>query len=346
MRNVSGWAAHHQGSALEPWDFTRRDLLADDVAVRVDYCGVCASDIAAIRHGTTYPLVPGHEMTGEITAVGSAVTRFKAGDKVAVGNIIDSCGTCPPCLAGRENWCLRFPTLTYGNTDPKDGQPTRGGYCSEYVLPAKFTYHLPPGLDPAGAAPLMCAGITTYAPMKRWGVGPGKTVGVVGMGGLGHIALQLAHALGAEVVQFTRTLDKVDEARALGADDVVLSTDDQQMAAQAGRFDFILDTVGAPHSVEPYMSALAMDGTLCVVGIPDSAIEVNPLSLIQGAKNLAGAGSGGTAETQEMLDFCAAHGITAEIEMMRPDQVNEALERLARNDVRYRFVLDMAAQRP
>ncbi|MFJ9026841.1 NAD(P)-dependent alcohol dehydrogenase [Streptomyces sp. NPDC102259] len=341
MRNVSGWAAHHQGGLLAPWDFTRRDLLPDDVAVRVEYCGVCASDISAIRHGNAFPLVPGHEMTGEITAVGSAVTRFEVGDKVAVGNIIDSCGTCPPCLKGRENWCLRFPTLTYGNTDPKDGLMTRGGYSSEYVLPAKFTYHLPEGLDPAGVAPLMCAGITTYAPMKRWGVGPGKTVGIVGMGGLGHIALKFAHALGAEVVQFTRTMDKAGEARALGADDVVLSTDEQQMAAQAGRFDFILDTVGAPHSVEPYMTALAMDGTLCVVGIPESAIEVQPLSLIQGAKNIAGAGSGGTLETQEMLDFCAEKGITAEIEVLPSDQVNEALARLARNDVRYRFVLDM-----
>ncbi|MEV6529932.1 NAD(P)-dependent alcohol dehydrogenase [Streptomyces sp. NPDC051639] len=345
MRNVSGWAAHHRGGPLEPWHFTRRDLLADDVAVRVEYCGVCASDISAVRHGDVFPLVPGHEMTGEITAVGSAVTRFEIGDKVAVGNIIDSCGTCPPCLAGRENWCRRFPTLTYGNTDPKDGLVTRGGYSSEYVLPAKFTHHLPEGLDPAGAAPLMCAGITTYSPMKRWGVGPGKSVGIVGMGGLGHIALKLAHALGAEVVQFTRSEDKADEARALGADDVVLSTDEKQMAAQTGRFDFILDTVGAPHSVEPYMSALGMDGTLCVVGIPQGAIEVNPLSLIQGAKTLAGAGSGGTVETREMLDFCAEHGITAEIELMRPDQINEALGRLARNDVRYRFVLDMAAQR-
>ena len=343
MRNTSGWAAHHRNGPLEPWNFTRRDLLADDVAVRVDYCGVCASDIAAVRHGSTFPLVPGHEMTGEIIEVGSAVTAFEAGDKVAVGNIIDSCGICPPCLAARENWCERFPTLTYGNTDPKDGLPTRGGYSSEYVLPARFTYHLPQGLDPAGAAPLMCAGVTTYSPMKRWGVGPGTTVGVVGMGGLGHIALKLAHGLGAETVQFTRTPDKAAAARALGADDVVLSTDDRQMSAQAGRFDFILDTVGAPHSIDPYLAALSMDGTLCVVGIPEGDIAVSPLSLIQGAKTLAGAGSGGTAETREMLDFCAEHDITAEVELMRPDQVNVALERLARNDVRYRLVLDMTA---
>ncbi|MFI6084836.1 NAD(P)-dependent alcohol dehydrogenase [Streptomyces sp. NPDC051217] len=343
MRNVTGWAAHRQGGPLERWDFTRRDLRGDDVAVRVEYCGVCASDNSAIDHGGAFPVVPGHEMVGEITAVGEAVTRFAVGDKVAVGNIIDSCGECPPCRAGRENWCLRFPTLTYGNTDPKDGMTTRGGYSSEYVLPEKFTYHLPEGLDPAGVAPLMCAGITTYVPLKRWGAGPGRTVGVVGMGGLGHIALKIAHHLGAEVVQFTRTADKADEARALGADEVVLSTDEKRMAEQRGRFDLILDTVGAVHSLEPYMSALAMDGTLCVVGVPPEDFTVSPFSLIQGAKTLAGAGSGGTVETREMLDFCAEHGIVADVEIMRPDEVNVALDRLARNDVRYRFVLDMTA---
>ncbi|MEK8143904.1 NAD(P)-dependent alcohol dehydrogenase [Streptomyces sp. M10(2022)] len=332
------------GRPLEPWDFTRRDLLRDDVAVRVEYCGVCSSDISAIRHGSAFPLVPGHELVGEISAIGTAVTRFAVGDKVAVGNIIDSCGSCPACRAGRENWCRSFPTLTYGNTDRKDGMPTRGGYSSEYVLPEKFTYHLPEGLTPAAVAPLMCAGVTTYVPLKRWGAGPGKRVGIVGMGGLGHLALKIAHHLGAEVVQFTRTPDKADQARALGADEVVLSTDEEQMAAQESTFDLILDTVGAPHSIEPYMSALAMDGTLCIVGIPVGDIEVSPLSLIQGAKTLAGAGSGGTVETQEMLDFCAEHGIVADVEIMRPDQVNEALDRLDRNDVRYRFVLDMAAQ--
>ena len=341
MRDTIGWAALDKDAPLRPWAFQRRDLRDDDVAVRIEYCGVCSSDISAIRHRGDDPLVPGHEMTGEITALGSAVTGFRIGDKVAVGNIIDSCGECGPCRAGRENWCLRFPTLTYGNVDPKDAMPTRGGYSSEYVLPAKFTYHLPAGLDPAAVAPLMCAGVTTYVPLKRWGAGPGKRVGIVGMGGLGHLALKIAHHLGAEVVQFTRTLDKAPEARALGADDVVLSTDEQQMAAQRGRFDLILDTAGAPHSVEPYLATLAMDGTLCVVGIPDGDLTVNPLSLIQGAKTLAGAGSGGTRETQEMLDFCARHQITADIETLPQQRVNEALDRLARNDVRYRFVLDM-----
>lgn len=341
MRNTVGWAALDHDAPLRPWSFQRRDLLDDDVAVRVEYCGVCSSDISAIRHRGDAPLVPGHEMTGEIAAVGPAVTRFRVGDKVAVGNIIDSCGECPPCRAGRENWCLRFPTLTYGNVDPKDGMPTRGGYSSEYVLPAKFTYHLPDGLDAAAVAPLMCAGVTTYVPLKRWGAGPGRRVGIVGMGGLGHLALKIAHHLGAEVVQFTRTADKAAEARGLGADDVVLSTDQEQMAAQRGRLDLVLDTVGSPHALEPYLDTLAMDGTLCVVGIPEGDLTVKPLSLIQGAKNIAGAGSGGTRETQEMLDFCARHQLTATIETLPQNRVNEALERLARNDVRYRFVLDM-----
>ncbi|MDX3855206.1 NAD(P)-dependent alcohol dehydrogenase [Streptomyces sp. AK02-01A] len=341
MRNVTGWAAQQPGGPLKPWEFQRRDPLSGDVAVRIEYCGVCASDISAIRHGGDYPLVPGHEMVGEIIAVGGDVSRFAVGDKVAVGNIVDSCGVCPACRAGRENWCFEFPTLTYGGVDRKDGNPTRGGFSSEYVLDQRFVYALPQGLDPAGVAPLMCAGITTYSPLRRWGAGPGKTVGIVGMGGLGHLALKLAHALGAEVVQFTRSMEKAADARALGADDVVLSTDEDQMAAQTGRFDLILDTVGAPHALEPYLSALAMDGTLCLVGIPEGELKLNPLSLIVGAKNLAGAGSGGTVETQEMLEFCAEHGIVADVELMRPDQVNEALDRLARNDVRYRFVLDM-----
>ncbi|MCA2219123.1 NAD(P)-dependent alcohol dehydrogenase [Jidongwangia harbinensis] len=344
MRHATGWAAMEPGAPLRPWSFQRRDLLDDDVAVRIEYCGVCSSDISAIRHSGDAPLVPGHEMTGEITAVGPAVTRFRIGDKVAVGNIIDSCGECPPCRAGRENWCLRSPTLTYGAVDPKDGLPTRGGYSSEYVLPAKFTYHLPDGLGPAAVAPLMCAGITTYVPLKRWGAGPGRRVGIVGMGGLGHLALKIAHHLGAEVVQFTRTNDKAAEARRLGADDVVISTDERQLAAQQGRFDLILDTVGSPHSLEPYLAALAMDGTLCVVGIPEGDLTVKPLSLIVGAKTIAGAGSGGTRETQKMLDFCARHRLTADVETLPQQRVNEALDRLARNDVRYRFVLDMTSE--
>ncbi|MGW5446413.1 NAD(P)-dependent alcohol dehydrogenase [Streptomyces asiaticus] len=344
MRKVSGWAAHAPGAAVIPWDFERREPRDKDIAMRVRYCGVCASDLSAIRHGdpAAFPLVAGHEIVGEVSAVGDAVSRFSVGDQVAVGNIVDSCRTCPACRAGRENWCHGGVTLTYGGTDRVDGSRTQGGYSTEYVIDEHFAYPLPSGLDPAGVAPLMCAGVTTYVPLRRWGTGPGRTVGIVGMGGLGHIALQLAHAMGAEVVQFTTSPDKASEARRLGADDVVFSQDEQRMAAQTGRFDLILDTVGAPHALEPYLSALAIDGTLCLVGIPEQELRLSALSLIVGAKNLAGAGSGGTGETQEMLDFCGEHGITAETEIVPAHDVNTSLDRLARNDVRYRFVLALA----
>lgn len=344
MRKVRGWAAHENGAALAPWDFERRELTERDVAVRIRYCGVCATDLSAVRHGDSgaFPLVPGHEIVGEVSAVGAAVSRFSVGDQVAVGNIVDSCRTCPACLAGRENWCHEGVTLTYGGTDRTDGARTQGGFSAEYVVDEHFAYPLPSGLDPAGVAPLMCAGVTTFVPLRRWGTGPGRTVGIVGMGGLGHIALKLAHAMGAEVVQFTTSPAKAAEARRMGADDVVLSRDEQQMAAQAGRFDLILDTVGAPHALEPYLSALAIDGTLCLVGIPEQELRISPMSLIVGAKNIAGAGSGGTGETQDMLDFCAEHGITAETETIPAHEVDTGLDRLSRNDVRYRFVLDMA----
>jgi uncharacterized zinc-type alcohol dehydrogenase-like protein len=341
MRKASGWAARTPGGPLEPWEFERRELRARDVAVRVRYCGVCATDLSAVRGGdpAALPLVPGHEIVGEAVAIGPEVTRFAVGDTVAIGNIVDSCRVCAPCRAGRENWCAEGVTLTYGGTDRVDGTRTQGGYAGEYVADEHFVYALPEGLDPAGAAPLMCAGVTTWVPLRRWGAGPGRTVGVVGMGGLGHIALQLAHALGAETVQFTTSPDKAREARRLGADDVVLSGDEREMAAQAGRCDLIIDTVGAPHALEPYLAALAVDGTLCLVGIPEQELRVSPLSLIVGAKNLAGAGSGGVRETREMLDFCARHGITAETEILPAHDVNTGLDRLARNDVRYRFVL-------
>lgn len=344
MPKTSGWAARTPGADLEQWDFERREPRDRDVAVDIRYCGVCASDLSAIRHGepAAFPLVPGHELVGTISAVGAAVSRFSVGDQVAVGNIVDSCRTCPACRAGRENWCEQGATLTYGGTDRIDRSRTQGGYSSEYVADEHFVYPLPGGLDPAGVAPLMCAGVTTWVPLRRWGAGPGRTVGIVGMGGLGHIALKLAHGLGAETVQFTTSPAKAAEAHRLGADHVVLSRDEQQMTAQTGRCDLILDTVGAPHALEPYLSALTIDGTLCLVGIGEHELRVNPLNLIVGAKNLAGAGSGGTGETQDTLDFCAAHGITAETEIIPAHEVNTGLDRLARNDVRYRFVLDMA----
>lgn len=345
MSEVRGWAARTPGAVLEPWVFERRKPRERDVVVRIRYCGVCASDLSALRQGdpAAFPLVPGHEIVGEVSAAGSGVSRFGVGDQVALGNIVDSCRVCAPCRAGRENWCEQGVTLTYGGTDRIDGSPTQGGYSTAYVADERFVHALPAGLDPAGVAPLMCAGVTTWVPLRRWGAGPGRTVGIIGMGGLGHIALRLAHAMGAETVQFTTSSAKAAEARRLGADDVVLSRDERRMATQKGRFDLILDTVGAPHALEPYLNALAIDGTLCLVGIPEQALRLSPMSLIVGAKNLAGAGSGGTGETRDMLDFCAEHGITAETEILSAHEVNTGLDRLARNDVRYRFVLDMGS---
>jgi uncharacterized zinc-type alcohol dehydrogenase-like protein len=340
MRTNDAYLTRAPGAPLVLARITRRDLRPDDVAIDVTYCGVCHSDLHAIEHGDSFPLVPGHEFTGLVTAVGDSVTRFRAGDAVAVGNIVDSCGTCPMCAAGQENYCTSFPTLTYGGTDRHDGLPTLGAYSSEYLASERFVYHLPEGLDAAAVAPLMCAGVTVWEPLQRWQTGPGKTVGVVGLGGLGHLAVKFAHALGAEVVLFTTSAGKGRGAKELGADEVVVSTDPAAMDAVAGRLDFILDTASAPHDLTPYLRALKLDGTLCSIGALGS-MDFDPMALLVGRKSLASAGSGGRRGTQEMLDFCAEHRITAEIEVLPAHDVNEALARLKRNDVRYRFVLDM-----
>jgi uncharacterized zinc-type alcohol dehydrogenase-like protein len=344
MRQVRGLASEQGSSGVTPWAFERRDLRPDDIAVGIDYCGVCHSDLDALASASRQDerLVPGHEFTGTVVDLGSAVTRFALGDAVAVGNIVDSCGTCSACLASQENYCHSFPTLTYGGTDRQDGRRTQGAYASEYVVREDFAYALPPGLDPAGVAPLMCAGITVWEPLRRWQVGPGSVVGVVGIGGLGHLAVKLAKALGAKVTVFTTSPAKAEAARALGADDVVLSTDPSAMALQADRHGLILDTASAPHDMTPYLRALAMDGTLCTLGITER-IEFDPMALLIGRKSLAAAGSGGTRATQEMLDFCGKHGITADVEVLPVGRVDEALDRLRRNDVRYRFVLDLTA---
>lgn len=342
MRTTRGWAASEPGAAVQPRDFTRRDLGDSDVAVRIHYCGICGSDLHAVRESDpgVFPLVPGHEIVGEVAEIGADVSHFAVGDRVAVGNIVGSCGTCAACRAGRENWCSQGVTQTFGSPDGAGGV-TQGGYSSEYVLDEHFVYRLPDGLDPASAAPLMCAGVTTYSPLRRMGVGKGTVVGVVGLGGLGHIGVKLARAMGAEVSVFTTSPGKADAALALGAEDAIVSTDAAQMAAQAGRFDFILDTVGVPHELAPYFDTLGIDGTLCLVGIPPETLRVDPMNLIVGSRRLAGSGSGGVPETREMLDLCAEHGITADIEMVTPDRIDEAFDRLARNDVRHRFVLDL-----
>jgi alcohol dehydrogenase (NADP+) len=342
MRPVTGYAAVEPGGPLRPIEFQRRDLRADDVAVRVTHVGVCHSDLHAVEGLApgAPPLVPGHEFTGEVTAVGADVTRFRVGDAVAVGNIVDSCGRCPSCLAHREPYCREFPATTYGGRDLRDGSPTRGAYSTEYVVRDAFVYSLPAGLDPAAVAPLMCAGVTTWSPLSRAGVGPGTQVGIVGLGGLGHLAVKFAVALGARVTVFTTSPAKADDARTLGAHDVAVSTDAGAMAALAGQLDFVLDTASGAHDLAPYLGTLGLDGTLCVLRLPES-YTISPMSLL--GRSLTVSGSGGTAETREMLDFCAEHGLTADVEVLPFDQVNTAFERLARNDVRYRFVLAVAA---
>lgn len=340
MRLTTGYSAETRTSALALREIERRELRADDVAITVLYCGVCFSDIDAVHDDGVHPIVPGHEFVGTVSAVGPAVTRFRVGDGVAVGNIVDSCGTCAMCVAGQENYCVEFPTLTYAGTDRHDGSITQGAYSQEYVSAERFVYRLPENLDPAAVAPLMCAGVTVWEPLVRWRVGPGMTVGVVGLGGLGHLAVKFAHALGADVVLFTTSASKAAGALALGADEVVVSSDGMAMASQANRFDFILDTASAPHDLTPYLRALALDGTLCSLGALGS-MEFDPMALLVGRKSIASAGSGGIPGTQAMLDFCQEHGITADVEVLPARDVNTAFERLARNDVKYRFVLDM-----
>jgi alcohol dehydrogenase (NADP+) len=343
MRSTQAFQAAGPGSALELVDVERRDLRPDDVAVRVTHCGVCHTDLHAL-HATdadAFPVVPGHEFVGEVTAVGTEVTGFAVGDPVAVGNIVDSCGVCAMCEAGQENFCAEYPTLTYGGRDRVDGTRTLGGYAAEYVVREAFVYHRPAGLDPAAVAPLLCAGITVWEPLRAWKVGTGTRVGVVGLGGLGHLAVKLAHALGATVTVFTTSPGKAEDATALGADAVVVSTDAEAMAAVADSLDFVLDTVSAAHDLTPYLGVVALDGTLCSVGHL-GPIEVETLALLIGRKSLASAGSGGRPRTQELLDFCGEHGIAADVEVLPSRQVATALERLERNDVRYRFVLDLA----
>ena len=342
MRLTTGWQNTDGTTALERVQFERRDLRDDDIAVRVDHCGVCHSDLhrilGALGEGT---LIPGHEFTGTVTAVGPAVSSFVPGEKVAVGTLVDSCGACPMCLAGQENYCYERPTSTYGGVDRIDGTTTKGGYSREYVLREGFAYRLPDELDSAAAAPLMCAGITMWEPLRAAGIGPGRQVAVAGLGGLGHLGVKLAAALGAEVTVLSRTPDKAEDALALGASSLLLTTDDQQMDEARGRFDLILDTISAAHDLSPLLRLTALDGTLAVLGYPfETSVKI--MDLIQGRRKLTSSGTGGRRQTAEMLAFCAEHGITADVEVLPSARVQEALDRLAKGDVRYRFVLDLS----
>ncbi len=344
---VHGYAAQAADAPVAPWEFNRRDPRPDDVTIDILYCGVCHTDIHTTRNDwgySVYPVVPGHEIIGRVTEVGPEVTNFEIGDTVGVGVLVDSCRECSACRAGLEVYCEQYPTSTYGANDRHDGSPTYGGYSNEIIVSDHFVLHIPDALDPKTAGPLLCAGITTYSPLKHWKIGPGHKVAVIGLGGLGHLGLKFAKALGAEVTLFTRTPGKEEEARRLGADHVVLSTDPAQMTAAANSFDFILDTVPSAHDLNPYLATLKLDGTHILVGQLD-AIEpaLSGISLIAGRKSLAGSGAGGIAETQEMLEFCAERGVTCDVEMINIQDVNGAFERVLKSDVRYRFVIDMAS---
>ncbi|MFT8686762.1 MAG: NAD(P)-dependent alcohol dehydrogenase [Novacetimonas hansenii] len=323
----------------------RRDLLPDDVRIEILYCGICHSDLHQIRNDfgmAHYPLVPGHEIVGRVTATGSAVTRFRVGDMAAVGCIVDSCGTCSPCRHDLEQFCEAGVTFSFNSPDKHLGGMTYGGFSQSYVSKEHYTLRMPDTLDPAAAAPLLCAGITVYSPLKHWNAGAGKVVGIIGIGGLGHVAIRIARAMGAHVVVFTTSPEKMEDARRLGAHDAVLSTDPEQMKRFASRVNMLLDTVSAKHDVNMYLQLLAIDGSLVLVGLPPEPLEVGAFNVVVGRRSFSGSNIGGIAETQEMLEFCAEHQITADIELIRADEINAALERLERNDVRYRFVVDMS----
>ncbi|MFS2223559.1 NAD(P)-dependent alcohol dehydrogenase [Pantoea sp. B65] len=345
--NVRGYAALAVKEDLVPHNFVRRDPRANDVVIDILYSGVCHSDIHNAWNdwgGATYPMVPGHEIIGRVTHVGADVSAFKVGDHVGVGCMVDSCQHCAPCLQGLEQYCAEGNTLTYNDIDRHDQMPTYGGYSESIVVSDKFVVKVPAGMDLKGAAPLLCAGITTWSPLRHWKVGKGSKVAVVGLGGLGHMALKLAKALGAEVTLFSRTPGKEQDARRLGAQHIVISTDEQQMAAVSNQFDLIIDTVPYVHDLKPYVTTLALNGTLVLVGyLGELDPFLNSAPLVLGRKSVAGSVIGGIAETQEMLDFCGAHGITADVEVISMQEINHAWQRMLKSDVKYRFVIDIAS---
>ena len=345
------YAAKSASSGLAPASIQRRAPGPQDVQIDILYCGVCHSDLHQVRNEwenmmpTVYPCVPGHEIVGRVVKAGSAVTKFKEGDLAAVGCLVDSDRVCPNCRAGNEQFCDSMPTFTYNAEDKHLGGVTYGGYADSIVVDEAFVLRVPKGLDPAATAPLLCAGITTYSPMRHWNVRKGQKVGIVGLGGLGHMGVKFAHAFGAHVVLFTTSPNKKDDGLRLGADEVTISKNDAEMQMHAGSFDFILDTVSAEHDINAYLNLIKLDGTLTLVGASPTPLPLAVGSLLFRRRSLAGSIIGGIRETQEMLDFCGEHGITADIEMIRMQQINEAFERLAKSDVKYRFVIDMASLR-
>ncbi len=346
MPSSKGYAALSAQSPLAPFNFDRRDPGPSEIAVEILFCGVCHSDLHQVRDewgGSNYPIVPGHEILGRVIAAGSAVTKFKVGGIAAIGVIVDSCRECAPCVRGEEHFCVKGMTETYNSIDRVDGSITRGGYSNNYVVDERFAHTVPVNLDLAAVAPLLCAGITTYSPLRHWNAGPGKKVGIVGLGGLGHMGLKFAHSFGAHAVQFTTNLRKREDALNLGADEVVLSTDPEAMNAHSNSFDLILDTVSAPHSLDPYTALLKQDAAMVLVGLPEKFPVVNTNNLIGRRASLAGSSIGGVPETQEMLNYCGQHNIVCDVEVIPIQKVNEAFERLLRQDVKYRFVIDMSS---
>mgnify|MGYP003389994913 CR=1 FL=1 len=346
---AKGYAAHDENAKFQPFEFERRDVGANDILIEIEFAGICHSDIHAAKNEweaimpTTYPVVPGHEIVGRVTQVGDAVTKFKVGDVAGIGCFVDSCRECPPCKDGLEQFCQKGAAFTYAGTYMDRVTPTYGGYSDKYVIDENYALKVKAESDLAGIAPLMCAGITTYSPLRRFGVGPGQSVGIVGLGGLGHMGVKLAVAMGANVTVFSTSPSKEADAKALGAHNFVVTSDPANLAPLAGTFNFILDTVSADHDINVYINMLGIKGTLVVVGVPPTPNTVHSFGLIFGNKTLAGSLIGGIAETQEMLDFCAEHNIRSEIEVIKPDYIETAYDRTVKSDVRYRFVIDMGS---
>jgi len=347
MIETQGYAVNGPEAKFEPYNFQRRDVGASDILIDILYCGICHSDIHQARNEwvnmmpATYPMVPGHEIVGKVTRVGEAVTKFSVGDIAGIGCFVDSCGECPGCSDGYEQYCQLQAAFTYNGTEMDRVTPTYGGYSNKYVIDQAYALKVSADTDLSGVAPLLCAGITTYSPLKRFNVGPGQKVGIIGLGGLGHMGVKIAKAMGAEVTVFSTSPGKEADARGLGARNFVVTREPDALAPLAGTFNFILDTVSADHEVSPYLNLLGVRGAMVVVGMPTLPAAVHPASLIMGNKILAGSLIGGIPETQEMLDFCAEHNITADVEVITPERIEEAYDRTVRSDVRYRFVIDM-----
>ncbi len=345
-RTVKAYATQSPTSAIEPTTIERRDPGRNDVEIAIEWCGICHSDIHQARDewgGSLFPMVPGHEIVGRVTRVGRGVKRFKVGDRAGVGCMVDSCGTCASCKKDLEQFCQKGAAYTYNGTEMDRKTPTFGGYSQSIVVTEDFVLKIPRKLEGAGVAPLLCAGITTYSPLRHWKVGKGQEVGVVGLGGLGHMGVKLAAAMGARVTMLSTSPSKEADARRLGAKGFGLTSDPATFKKLAGKFDFILDTISAPHDLNKYMGMLKVDGSMVLVGVPPEPTKVHAGTFIFGRKSLSGSLIGGIAETQEMLDFCGKHGVTADVEVIPVQQVNEAYRRMLANDVRYRFVIDMAS---